>query len=126
MFDYNETQAEIAVTALNKMMRSSFFDICVVDSVAKMLNVHPRSETYKLLRPLHCVHFSEMPASLKAKLPAMIADCLGDPPAFQFNQPRTVIQQTALVVVPVVSGSEPEATPNKPGLFKRLQLAFKG
>lgn len=124
MFDYNETQAEIAVTALNKMMRSSFFDICVVDNVAKMLNVHPRSETYKLLRPLHCVHFSEMPASLKAKLPAMIADCLGDPPALQFNQPRAV-QQTATVVIPVVD--EPNTSSNtKPGLFKRLQLAFKG
>ena len=57
MFDYNETQAEIAVTALNKMMRSSFFDICVVDSVAKMLNRPPslgdlQAAASPALRPL--------------------------------------------------------------------------
>lgn len=125
MYDLNETQAEVAILALNKMMRSSFFDICVIDNVAKMLNIPPRAETYKTLRALHCVHFSEMPASLRAKLPALIADCLGDPPMFQFNAPAKVVTQTAMVIMPA-SDAPAFREQTKPGLFKRLQIAFKG
>lgn len=124
MYDLNETQAEVAIAALNKMLRQRYFDICTIDSVAKMLGVNPRSESYAILRPLHCVDYADMSASLKAKLPALIADCLGEPPMFQFTLPTKVVTQ-AMVIVPVAE-TPTYTEQNKPGLFKRLQIAFKG
>lgn len=95
MLDLEETRIQAAVVAMNKMLRSSYFDICTVDAVAKMLQVQPRKMSHDILRTLHCVHYNEMTRELRDKIPVLIADALGDPPAFQFNQP--VKQITVLV-----------------------------
>lgn len=122
-----ETQAEVAVIALNKMMRKSYFDICVISDVAKMLGIRPRTESYNILHALHCVDFANMTPSLRDKIPALIADCLGDPPAFQFNHPtvRPAAREISVIVAAPAAVDEP-AGKDRPGLFKRLQLAFKG
>lgn len=65
---------EIINLALDKMLnRESHFSICTVDKLAKTLGtnceLHPE---YKFLNTLHCVHYSEMSADLKGRLPEMI------------------------------------------------------
>jgi hypothetical protein len=75
-----------ALTALNAMMAKGYFDICTVDSVAELLGVSVRgSDAYKTLRPLHCVHWPQMPQELREAVPGLIQECLGVEPAFQFK-----------------------------------------
>ena len=65
---------EIINLALDKMLnRDSHFSICTVNKLAKTLGtnceLHPE---YRFLNTLHCVHYSEMSADLKERLPGMI------------------------------------------------------
>ena len=121
MYSVQNTKAEVAIVAINEMMKKSFFSICAVDRAADVLGVRPRKESYDMLHALHCVNFSSMPRSLQEKIPYLIADCLGDPPAFQFG--RTEPLPVVNIVAETVSNKAEES---KPGLFKRLQIAFKG
>jgi hypothetical protein len=77
----------IAITALNKMMAQGHFNICTIDSVAEMLGVNPKGEAYRMLRPLHCVNFSDMPQELRTLVPALIKQCLAVEPTYQFTLP---------------------------------------
>lgn len=81
----DEAKAMIAVTALNKMMTGRHFSICVITDVAAMLGVDPKGESYRMLRPLHCVNWADMPSELRAMVPGLIKDCLGVEPAYRFR-----------------------------------------
>lgn len=76
------------LTSLNKMLRGSHFDICTVDAAAKALGSIPDGRAYAILRPLHCVHWGDMPAELRAAVPKLIERCL-DVPAHQFQITET-------------------------------------
>lgn len=67
-------QSETIKLALDKMLnQSSHFSICDVDKLAKLLGVNCDSHPdYTTLSALHCVHYSEMSASMKAELPNKI------------------------------------------------------
>ena len=74
-----------ALTALNNMMTNGWFDICTINSVAEMMGINPKCEAYRILYPLHCVHFDKMPDELKRAIPGLIQQCLGVAPIFQFK-----------------------------------------
>jgi hypothetical protein len=74
----------IAATALNKMFRGNHFSICTVTEVASMLGIHPEAEAMRMLQPLHCVHWSDMPPELRNQVPALVEQALaGGFQAFQ-------------------------------------------
>jgi hypothetical protein len=75
-----------ALTALNNMMEKGYLDICCIDSVGKLLGVKPDAhDSYTLLRPLHCIHFKQMPEPLREAIPSLVQDCLGVSPSFKFT-----------------------------------------
>ena len=84
------------LTALNKMMSGGHFDICTVDMAAKALGTIPDGAAYKILRPLHCVHWQDMPPELRAAVPKLIERCL-HVPAYQFQITEVTPDQAARV-----------------------------
>jgi hypothetical protein len=79
----------VAMTSLNDMMGKGYMSICTIDTIAKMIGVTPEGlPAYKMLRPLHCVNFSNMPPELVKKIPELIMECLGVEPIYQFSLPR--------------------------------------
>lgn len=91
----DEQKQLIALTALNKMFRGRYFSICTIDSVAEMLGVNPAGEAYRMLCPLHCVHWDEMPAQVRQQVPDLIREYLGVGPAFQFETLRHEVIEVA-------------------------------
>lgn len=83
---------QVALTALNSMMAGAYFDICTIDNIAKMLEIHAKGEAYNTLRPLHCIHWSAMPAAVRDAVPGLIQECLGFEPTFRFKtmQPEVI------------------------------------
>lgn len=71
-------QQEAVSLALDKMFnQSSHFSICVIDKLAKNLGVNCESHPdYKVLNTLHCVHYTEMSAEMKAELPNKVMNVL--------------------------------------------------
>lgn len=65
------------------MMRNTYFDICTLDGAIKALATIPDPAAYLILRPLHCVHWGEMPRELREAVPGLIERCIGIP-AHQF------------------------------------------
>lgn len=74
-----------AITALNEMLRGSHFNVCTLDKIAKMLNIQPPSEPYRILSTLHCVDWSVMPEPLRERIPSLIEQCLSVAPTYQFR-----------------------------------------
>lgn len=93
-----ETKSLVALTALNAMLRKSYFCICTLRRVADMLDVPVvGSEAWKVLEPLHCVDYAAMPPELIQQLPELIATCLRVEPIHQFtaeakNKPRRFLE----------------------------------
>lgn len=106
----DEMKQMVAMTALNKMMVGGHFSICTIDSIAEMLGVDPKGDAYRMLRPLHCVNFADMPSELKARVPGLIKECLGVEPIYQFALPAKAV---------VVSEPSPESQPKR-GLMRLL------
>lgn len=98
----DETKALIAITALNKMFEGSYFDICTINSIAKMLGVHPQKEAYDQLHALHCVNWTAMPRELRQLVPKLIQDCLAGGDAI----PRFEIAREPSQALAVIDGSK--------------------
>lgn len=68
-----------AEAALRKMVSDQYFDICVVDSIVKMMGLVPNRDVYSVLKTLHCVHYNRMPDRLLKQLPELISAVLASP-----------------------------------------------
>lgn len=84
------------LTALNKMMRGNYFDICTLDAAMKTLGTIPDGQAYAILKPLHCVHWSDMPRELRDAVPRLIERCI-NVPAHQFQLTEVTPERTALI-----------------------------
>ena len=58
--DLHEAKLKIAEVSMRKMMKGRYFDICTIDNCCKMLGIHADKEMHEMLKPLHCVDWSEM------------------------------------------------------------------
>lgn len=65
--------------ALRKLTEQSYFDICAIDKIVKLLDVKPDADAYAILNTLHCVDYNKMPAELLAALPDVIMKVLKSP-----------------------------------------------
>jgi hypothetical protein len=101
-----------AVTALNKMLAQGYFSVSTIDTIAKMLGVSPPKEPYDILHTIHCVHYGDMPESLKAALPGLIKACIDIEPDFRFT-PNAIAARVEAVV-------EVTPEPKKAGLLRLL------
>lgn len=112
----NSTKVLIAATALNKMFRGHHFSICAVTEVAAMLGIHPEAEAMRLLQPLHCVNWADMPRELRNQVPVLVEQALaGGFQAFEIRaqQPSS---RAIEVVGEVVGASQGARRP----LFRRI------
>lgn len=82
-----ELKHQIAVTALNDMMRRGHLNICLIDTIATSLGISAKGEAYDTLRPLHCVDFARMPKEVADAIPGLIQQILDVAPTYQFDMP---------------------------------------
>lgn len=98
-----ELKQEIAITALNNMMRKSFFSICEVRDAANLLGIPVNGEAYDTLKALHCVDYSAMSPAVRQAIPQLIAEVFNRPDIFQFQLPsqRNILDPVRANVVDV-------------------------
>ena len=58
------TRQAVAIS-LRKMFEGTHFNICAVDEALAALKLHANRDQYQALRPLHCVHWRDMPAEFR-------------------------------------------------------------
>ena len=79
------------LTSLNKMMADNHFSICAIDDAMKALGCVGDGAAYKILRPLHCVKWMDMPTELRGAVPKLIERCLAVPAHhFQLTPPEAL------------------------------------
>lgn len=93
----NNLQESVAMTALNSMFKKGHFDICAIDAVAKVMNVHPSGHEYAMLRALHCIDYKDMPKELYEALPEIIKKCLSINTIYEFEH----VRRTKILVSPM-------------------------
>lgn len=93
----SDSLAALAVTtSINAMLAGGHFNVCVLDKAAKLLGVNAKGRAHDILASLHCVDYAQMPVDLRAAIPALIVECLGVEPTFQFPAPAPgVVVETA-------------------------------
>lgn len=74
-----ETQQLVLRAATRKLFEQSYFDICTVDKLMKLVGTSARSAAYTQLHALHCVHYSDMPKDLQDRIPHLVRECLTTP-----------------------------------------------
>lgn len=84
--------------ALVKMLSGSYFDICTIDNITKMMGIKPNRDAYDVLRTLHCVHYNQMPEKLLEQLPDLIHAVLVSP-AFEASRINVVQDGNVLRLV---------------------------
>jgi len=68
-------QVTIARVALEKMLTGASFSICTITDIGEMLHINPRgTQAFKMLKPLHCMDYSDMPAEVREAIPGLIRD----------------------------------------------------
>ena len=70
----DETTRLVVGTAMRGMIQKGWVDICTIDKCLKLSNIIPRAQSHELLHALHCVHFTDMPDELQARVPALLRD----------------------------------------------------
>lgn len=65
----------MAEAALTRLFAEDTFSICRVDELLKLTGGQ-RNAAYNLLRPLHCIPWSEMRPELREKIPDLVAEAL--------------------------------------------------
>jgi hypothetical protein len=113
----NDLKQLSALTSLNDMMQKGYVSICTIDSIGTMLGINPKGEAYDILRPLHCVNFSQMPDELRKAIPDLIRQCLSVEPTYRFEQPKP--QPSTAVVVQLAP--PPQTHTRKRGLMGFLK-----
>ena len=51
--------------SLVNMFKSNYFNICTIDAAKKLMGIDIDNETDKIMRTLHCVHYSNMSPEMK-------------------------------------------------------------
>lgn len=69
----DETSRLVIATAMRDMIAKGYVNICTVDECLKVAGVIANAHAMKLLRPLHCVKFAEMPRELVEKIPTLLS-----------------------------------------------------
>ena len=92
-----------AEAALRKMAASGWLDICTIDKILKTTGATPDKRAYDILSLLHCVHFNDMDAQIRAQLPTLLAEVLGGDP------------------IDLVSAVKPKSPRNEVVLFEQPQ-----
>lgn len=77
-----------------------------------MLGVHPDAEAMRMLQPLHCVNWTDMPPALRSQIPALVEQAL----AGGFQAFEVSIRQPASNALQVIDANPETRRP----LFKRL------
>lgn len=68
-------QVTIARVALEKMLTGASFSICTITDIGEMLGVNPRgTQAFKMLKPLHCMDYTLMPAEVREAIPGLVRD----------------------------------------------------
>lgn len=96
-----------ASAALKRMLERGSFCICTMRTVAQALGRVPDPAANRILEPLHCVSYADMPPALRQELPALMGRYL------QIEWPPRGWDQPASVQ----PGSERTATPRRLRLF---------
>lgn len=86
-----ETRRLVITQALNHLFSEQYFSVCKLDDIMKIVNAPNHSEAYRLLRTLHCVHYSTMNPALRDRLPQLINECL-QPPMVECVATMTALQ----------------------------------
>lgn len=74
--ELSEWQKLIAAQALKKLFIGRYFDICVLDAIAKTMGVQGGGRLHDELRTLHCVDYSDMHAAIRDQLPMKVCEYL--------------------------------------------------
>lgn len=70
---------QTASTIINRMLsESSWFDVCAVTKAADLLGVYKQSPQFEGLRKYHCVNWRDMPAELRTRVLAELAQAFGE------------------------------------------------
>lgn len=69
-----DLKMSIALTAVAKMLKSNFFDICTVDKVCKLIGARANGAAYDMLQTLHCIHYCDMPRDVQAGIPDLMRE----------------------------------------------------
>jgi hypothetical protein len=98
-----ELKQEIAITALNNMLRKSFFSICEVRDAANLLGIPANGEAYDTLKALHCVDYANMSPAVRQAIPQLISEVFNRPDIFQFQLPsqRNILEPARATIVDV-------------------------
>lgn len=76
-----ETQQLVLRAATRKLFDNSFFSICTVDKLMKLVGTNARTPAYTQLSALHCVNYADMPKDLRERIPHLVRECLAGPTA---------------------------------------------
>lgn len=87
-----------AEAALKKMVQSSHFSICTLDTIIKMMDVKPDRDAYSILHTLHCVDYNQMRPELLQALPDLIATVLRSP-SLEASRINIVSDGTSLRII---------------------------
>jgi len=71
-----ETQRLVAMAAMNRLFSERHFSICQLDALIKLTGAQRDSQAYNLLRPLHCIDWSDMDPALRDKVPLLVREAL--------------------------------------------------
>lgn len=71
-----ETKQLVAQQAIHRLFTKGWFDICKLDEIIKLTGAQRDSEAYRLLRPLHCVEWSDMDPELRDRVPLLVREAL--------------------------------------------------
>jgi hypothetical protein len=64
----------IALTAVKKMLKSSYFDVTTVSTVCAIIGASNSGPAYDMLCGLHCIHYTEMPKDVLAGIPSLMRE----------------------------------------------------
>ena len=77
MIDIAKIKEKVTQIALDNMVRKGHFNICAIRDIQNMNNTVGEAEALRILAPLHCVDFADMPKDVREALPDLIRRALG-------------------------------------------------
>jgi hypothetical protein len=80
MNQLTEFQQHALSAGLVKMFVSKHFDICTLDSLAKLADVQTGGKDYQALRAVHCIDWGDMSPQLATQVREKCLEILGLPP----------------------------------------------